>query len=210
MLELARDGAEEGLWLRAECQTAGRGRMGRTWVSEPGNLYASTLVRFRPTDPSPPTLAFAAGLAALVAIRPYADATLKWPNDLMLDGAKLAGILLERADDAVVIGFGINLDNVPVIERAVTGLKAVDPTELCEGLAMSFAERLVQWRSDLSALLTAWQASAHPIETPLSANLPDGERIEGAYQGLGPDGALLLRLADGTLRVIHAGDVFLI
>src|SRR4051812_4985588 len=104
---LARAGAPEAMWLRAERQTGGKGRQGRAWASPPGNLYASTLVRLRPRDPPAPTLALAAAVAlheAAEAFAPDAPLVIKWPNDLVVHGAKLAGILLEREGEAVVAG----------------------------------------------------------------------------------------------------------
>src|SRR5436305_10847265 len=85
---LARDGAPEGLWLRAERQTGGKGRQGRAWRSKPGNLHASTLVRLRPGDPPAPTLALVAAVALHETAKPHAPAALiKWPNDLLVHGA---------------------------------------------------------------------------------------------------------------------------
>src|SRR3546814_17137925 len=99
LADAARQGAPEGQWVRADRQTGGRGRRGRTWVSEPGNLYASTLIRLRGGDPPAQQLGFVAALAlhrALSAWAPAARLSLKWPNDLLMDGAKLSGILRER------------------------------------------------------------------------------------------------------------------
>src|SRR3954462_4800737 len=113
---LAREGAAEGLWLRAERQTGGRGRQGREWHSPPGNLYASTLVRLRSGDPPAPTLALVAAVAlheVASAFAAGAKIEIKWPNDLMVGGAKLSGILLERLEDAVIVGFGVNLADHP-------------------------------------------------------------------------------------------------
>jgi BirA family biotin operon repressor/biotin-[acetyl-CoA-carboxylase] ligase len=210
---LAREGASEGLWLRAERQTGGRGRQGRAWSSPPGNLYASTLVRLRPGDPPAPTLALVAAVALHEAASLYTPGILiKWPNDLLAGGAKLSGILLERADDAVVIGFGVNLAFHPTdIERPATSLAALagsapDPDAFLETLADAFARWLGRWRSaGLAPVRRAWLAAAHPVGTALTAA---GE--EGLFDGLDETGALRLRLADGTLRVVHAGDVFLI
>ena len=169
---MAREGAPEGSWLRAGRQTGGKGRQGRAWQSPPGNLYASTLVRVRPEDPPAPTLALVAAVALHEVIEIYAPAVqIKWPNDLLFDGAKLAGILLEREGDAVIVGFGVNLAGHPdSLDRPATSL-----------------------------------AAAHPLGTALAT--PEGE---GLFEGLDDTGALRLRLADGGLRVIHAGDVFLL
>ena len=128
---LARAGVAEGLWLRAERQTGGRGRQGREWRSPPGNLYASTIVRLRPGDPPAPTLALVAAVAlhqVAALFAPGASIAIKWPNDLMAGGAKLSGILLERSDDAVIIGFGVNLAHHPEdLERPATSASVAVP-----------------------------------------------------------------------------------
>lgn len=221
MLALAAQGEAEGTWLRADTQAEGRGRMGRAWHSPIGNLYASTLVRLQPQDPPAATLALVAAIALHEVVIAYtSDACLviiKWPNDLLVNGAKVAGILLERANDAVVIGVGANLGFHPVgLDRPVTSLRAQgvdapDPHYFCEDLARAFAYWLVRWRgSGLEAIRQAWLRGAHPEGTALTANLGDGTSVDGLFDGLEADGALRLRLADRSLRVIHAADVFLI
>lgn len=219
MIALAVSGAEEALWLRAERQTAGRGRQGRAWDSPPGNLYASTIVRLRPGDPPPATLAMVAAVALDEVVRtvlPGGDLTIKWPNDLLLGSAKLSGILLERAGDAVVIGIGVNLAHHPEgLPRPVTSLAAhgapVDPEPFLEMFADGFARWLERWRGEgIDPVRRRWVERAHAKGTALTANLPDGSAIDGLFDGLNSDGALVLRLADGTSRVIHAADVFLI
>jgi BirA family biotin operon repressor/biotin-[acetyl-CoA-carboxylase] ligase len=213
LLSLARSTAPEGTWLRAEQQTGGRGRQGRSWESPRGNLYASTLVRLRPGDPPAPMLALVSAVALHQAVTAFhAAAQIKWPNDLLAGPAKLAGILLERAEDAVVIGFGVNLAYAPTgLDRPATSLAALtgtapDPAAFLEVLAETFARSLAQWRCNgLQPVRTRWLAAAHPVGTPLST--PAGE---GLFDGLDEAGALRLRLADGSVRVIHAGDVFLI
>lgn len=210
---LAREGALEGLWLRADRQGSGRGRQGRSWLSPPGNLYASTLVRLQPEDPLAPTLALLAAVALHEAVSLYAEGVrIKWPNDLTAEGAKLAGILLERQLNAVIIGFGVNLAHYPELPgRATTSLKALagsapEPAAFAETLAESFARWLARWRQEGHApILDAWRAAAHPLGTPLSTS--EGE---GLFDGLDETGALRLRMADGAIRIIHAGDVFLI
>ncbi len=205
----------EGDWLIAERQTAGRGRQGRAWQSPPGNLYASGLVKLRAGDPPAPTLALAAGVAVVEALG-LAALSLKWPNDVLAGGAKLAGILLERQADSVVIGIGINLAHHPALpDRPSVSLAALGVTMSAEtavaALADAFARNVAQWRmAGLPALRSRWLDRAHAPGTPLAAALPDGSRLDGFFDGLTPDCALQLRLADGTTRVIHAGDVFLI
>jgi BirA family biotin operon repressor/biotin-[acetyl-CoA-carboxylase] ligase len=220
LAELAREGAPEGAWLRAERQSGGRGRQGREWHSPPGNLYASTLVRLRPGDPPAPTLA----LVAAVALHEVASAfvargtriEIKWPNDLMVVGAKLSGILLERIDDAVIVGFGVNLADHPdetarpAINMGMLG-GAPDPVQFLDALAGSFARWLGRWRDEgLAPIRVRWLAAAHPPGTALSTHTASGAWVEGLFDGLDESGALRLRLADGSAHVIHAGDVFLI
>lgn len=211
---LAREGAAEGLWLRAERQSGGRGRQGRGWVSPPGNLYASTLVRLQPGDPPAPTVALMAAVAlheALALAAPGLAFVIKWPNDVLVGAAKLAGILLERQGEAVIIGFGVNLAHHPEgLERPVTSLAAlgaqVEAGAFLEILDEIFARWLARWRGEgIAPVRSRWLAAAHPVGTALSTS--EGE---GLFDGLNENGALRLRLADGQSRVIHAGDVFLI
>lgn len=194
--------------------------MGRAWASPEGNLHASTLVRLRPGDPQAATLALVAAVALHEVASAYAAGAhilIKWPNDLLHHGAKLSGILLERQDDAVVIGFGVNLAGHPEdVERPATSLSAIsgsapDPAAFLEDLASAFARWLGRWRSEgLAPIRHRWLDAAHSAGTPLSTSLAGGERVEGLFEGLDESGALRLRLADGSLHVIHAGDVFLI
>lgn len=223
MLLAAGAGAEEGNWLRAERQTAGRGRQGRPWTSESGNLHGSTLVRLRRTDPPAPTLALVAAVAVeeaaavhLAAAGAPARPSLKWPNDVLLEGAKLAGILLERSGEAVVIGCGVNLAHHPgLADRPTTSLAGhgaqVDAAAFAGTLAESFARWLARWRGEgLGPVRARWLERAHPLGTALSVRQGDGTAIDGLFDGLDPAGALILRLADGGRHVMHAGDVFLL
>lgn len=221
LLLRAAQGAPEGLWLRADAQDGGRGRLGRSWESPKGNLFASTIVRLRDTDPSPAGLAFVTAVAAYDAVRhmaPQVDIRLKWPNDILAhDGSKLCGILLERAADAVVVGIGLNLVWHPHnLDRKVSdlftlGAAPLDAQTAVEVVAEAFTRYLNVWRlSGLGTIVRHWDAHAHPRGTALSAKLPDGEEVNGLYTGLDDDGALRLRLADGSIRAIHAADVFLI
>tara|TARA_B100000678_G_scaffold263557_1_gene246449 strand:- start:449 stop:1153 length:705 start_codon:yes stop_codon:yes gene_type:complete len=219
MAALAKAGAAEGDWLRAERQTAGRGRQGRQWASEPGNLYASTLVRLRRGDPSPPTLGFVAAVALHEAVAAYLDegrGFLKWPNDLLVDGAKLSGILLERSQDAVIIGFGVNLAHHPTgIDRVATSFAAlgavVTPDIFLETLAETLRRWVAIWRAQgFAPVRNRWLAKAHDQGTALAVRQSDGPPLQGLFCGIDNDGALILRLADGARHVIHAGDVFVI
>ena len=160
-------------------------------------------------------MALAAGLALIEAVDAAAPGRayqLKWPNDLMLDGAKLGGILLERAGDRVVAGFGVNLAAAPTIENRPTANLggAVTPQAFAPLLAASLARLLSAWRSaDPASFVEAWQHRAHPVGTAITIHNAPGERLTGRYNGLAPDGALRLRLDDGRIERIHAGDVSL-
>jgi BirA family biotin operon repressor/biotin-[acetyl-CoA-carboxylase] ligase len=194
-------------------QSAGRGRQGRPWQSAFGNFHGSTLVEIRPTDPPAPTLSLVSSLAlfdAAQAAAPDAELSLKWPNDVLLEGAKLAGILLERSGDRLVVGFGVNLAKRPAIDgRVIAALTSgVAPQAFAPLIAAAFARLLEAWRAKAS-LTDQWLARAHPIGSPLTVHAAPGERISGMFDGLEPDGALRLRLADGSVRVMHAGDVSL-
>lgn len=221
LLQRAAQGAPEGLWLRADRQDNGRGRMGRTWDSPTGNMFASTIVRLRPDDPPASTLAFVSALAVhdcIGQIAPEIAVQIKWPNDLLSkDGAKLCGILLERIDSAIVVGVGLNLVwHPPGLDRPVTDLKTLGalpphPQAVVEILANAFAIWLDRWRlGGMAAIAASWQKLAHSVGTAVAVNLPNGVQEHGLYTGLTDDGALQLRLADGTIRAIHAADVFLV
>ena len=208
-------GAVEGDWLVALEQDAGKGRQGRSWISAAGNFSGTTIVRLRSGDPVAHTLSLAAGLAlaeAIDAAVPGQPLMLKWPNDLMLQGKKAAGILLERSGDRVAIGFGVNLANAPQLpDRPSAALDGkVTPEAFAPLLAASFARLLALWRSsESSALVRAWQARAHLPGTRLTVHASKDEVIDGRFAGLEPDGALRLMLDDGSIQVIHAGDVTL-
>lgn len=219
MLGIARGGAPEGSWLRAESQTGGKGRSGRQWISPPGNLYATTLVRLQSPDPPAPSLALVAAIALHETASAYAPAAvliLKWPNDLLHGGAKLAGILLEREGDVVAVGMGVNLVHHPDLpDRPTTSIAgctdaAPDPDTFLTDLAQSFSRWLGEWRGKgLPAIRAEWLRRAHSVGTALSVTLAH-ERLDGLFDGLDENGALRLRLADGRVRAIQAGDVFLL
>jgi BirA family transcriptional regulator, biotin operon repressor / biotin---[acetyl-CoA-carboxylase] ligase len=137
---------------------------------------------------------------------------LKWPNDLMLLGKKVAGILLERNGDRIVIGFGVNLAKAPKLtDRAAAALATqLTPEAFAPLLATSFARLLQLWRtSESSALVRAWEHRGHLLGTKLSVHVGKDETASGRFGGLDPDGALRLILDDGSIEVIRAADVFL-
>jgi BirA family biotin operon repressor/biotin-[acetyl-CoA-carboxylase] ligase len=208
------DYVAEGAWLIADRQTAGKGRLGREWQDGAGNFMGSTVVHLRAGDPSPETLALVAGLALHAVIDPKLTqpAMLKWPNDVLVGGAKLAGILLERVGEAVIIGIGVNLAQAPLVAERVTASLAdlgvaADRDAFATDIARQFAGDLDRWRSfGLGPIVNRWVAAGHRVGTPLEID-DRGESLHGTFAGLTDTGALQLRLADGSLRAIHAGEV---
>ena len=226
----ARRRAEAGetgpLWIAARLQTAGRGRRGRAWESETGNLMASLLTFTRKPPAEAAQVTFIAALAVadlLDAFAPPSLVTIKWPNDVMLAGDKASGILVESGAHAsgglwLAIGMGVNLAHAPSgTERPATALVhhlagAVAAPPTLEAALAKLAEALAVWLERWEALgfqpiLDAWIARTLGLDGPAVARLGH-ETLEGRAEGVAPDGALRLRLADGSLRLISAGDVF--
>lgn len=213
----AGEALREGHWLVADRQTAGRGRQGRAWFDGAGNFMGSSWVERRAGDPAPGTLALAAGLAVLAAVAPLIPpphrAMLKWPNDVLVGAAKLCGILLEGSGQGVIVGIGVNLAQAPAVDgRQTVALSAFGPAPdrdlFAETLARCFAQELERWRMfGLEPLVRRWLHEGHPVGTPLLVGEPGDVPLSGTFAGLSADGALQLRLADGTIRAIHAGEV---
>jgi len=207
----------EGDWLIADRQTAGKGRQNRAWFDGAGNFMGSTVVRLGPGDPAPGTLALVAGLAVHEAVAtlipPPQRAVLKWPNDVMIGAAKLCGILLERVGNAVIVGIGVNLAAAPELaDRETIALSAFGPTPdrdaFADRLARLFEQEVERWRTvGTEPLVRRWLLAAHPEGTPLLVGEPGTTPLAGTFAGLTADGALQLRLADGTTQVVHAGEV---
>jgi BirA family biotin operon repressor/biotin-[acetyl-CoA-carboxylase] ligase len=218
-LRRARGGEPGPLWITAQTQTAGRGRRGRTWVSRAGNLFASLLLR----EPSPaafaPQLSFVAGLAVHDAVVRHADTglplSLKWPNDMVCNGAKLAGVLIEGEGSPLVavIGIGINCSHHPeATEYPATDLAAlgvtVTPEALFDALRRAMAERLRQWQRGMgfASIRADWLARACGVGEPIRVRMP-GREIEGRFSALDEAGRLLIGLPGGGCEAIAAGDV---
>ena len=205
----------DGHWVIADRQTAGRGRRGRVWNDGAGNFMGSVLVK---ATGQVQQLSFVAALAlhdALSALTGQpARFALKWPNDVLLDGTKCSGILLERVGEALVIGMGVNLAHHPDgIERPATSLAAAGlavptPAALLDELAAAFSHWRETWAAhDFAPIRAAWLARASGVGARIVARL-GSESPEGIFTGLADDGALLMQLDDGTTRAIHAGEVF--
>ncbi len=212
------DTLPDGHWVLTDKQTAGRGRRGRAWNDGAGNLMASVLVHPL-AEPPAQQLSFVAALAlrtALVAASGAADARirLKWPNDLLLDGAKVSGILLERSGQHLIIGFGANIaqhpadTERPAISLAAAGLGNPAPLAVVQALMTAFAEYRGLWEAQgFAPIRSRWLEQAAGLGERVVARLGT-ESIEGRFDGIDADGALALRLDDGSVRAIHAGEVF--
>jgi BirA family transcriptional regulator, biotin operon repressor / biotin---[acetyl-CoA-carboxylase] ligase len=171
------------------------------------------LVELRPGDPQPQTLSLIAGLSLVEAIDlavPGQDPSLKWPNDVLVRGKKLAGILLERTGNRVILGFGVNLASAPTLpDRDCAALsRQISPSAFAPLIAGSFGRLLALWRTSEPRLLRqAWLVRAHPLGTELRIHSSNGEMITGRFDGLEDDGALRLQVEGGHTEVVHAGDV---
>jgi BirA family transcriptional regulator, biotin operon repressor / biotin---[acetyl-CoA-carboxylase] ligase len=219
---LAREGAAEGLVVTAQRQTAGRGRRGRTWMSPVGNLYSSTLLR----PDCPPAMAAQLGFVAALGVAdaigelaPQVHARCKWPNDLLANGKKICGILLETEmvsgdrPDFVILGVGVNLISsprdtpYPATSLAEEGAPIVTPAEMAAAFIRHFATWLTSWREGgFAPIRQAWLARAMGLGEPIQVRL-ERATLEGKFLDLDEDGALLLGQAGGSRR-IAAGEIF--
>jgi BirA family transcriptional regulator, biotin operon repressor / biotin---[acetyl-CoA-carboxylase] ligase len=208
-------------WLVTTTQTAGRGRLGRQWSSPRGNLFATALLPY-PRPAAEATLApFAAGLAVIDAARAVgvdvSSLRLKWPNDVLSGGVKLAGILIEtgmlHGRLWMAAGFGVNVAVAP--ERAdratqclarLAGGDGLTSSRLLSALDISFRARLAILLTDgFGPIRTAWLSSAAHINANVEVNGQTGE-----ITGLADDGALVLRQADGSVTHVRAGEISLL
>ena len=234
---LARAGAGDPgrLWIVAAAQTAGHGRRGRPWQTPSGNLAASLLVEPQSPTARTATLSFAAGLALENAVRACAPqiavklaldgaeggATrlrLKWPNDVLVDGAKIAGILLEAATlpgrpSGVVVGFGVNVRHAPEgLPYPATSLAAcgadVDAERLFEALAEAWVEQERLWDEGRGfvAIRRDWLQRAAGLGAPVAVRLGN-DVLRGIFETIDEEGRLVVRGADGAARTVSAGDV---
>jgi BirA family biotin operon repressor/biotin-[acetyl-CoA-carboxylase] ligase len=221
---LAAQGERGPLWLVADRQTRGRGRLGRNWVSEPGNLYATILFTIAKPAGVASQVSFPAALAVYEAVSSAlpgggANLAIKWPNDVLLDGAKFAGILAEtlrqNTDQTITlaIGFGINIAHAPEgTPYAVTSLRqhgaSPSPSDLHAALATALTKWLAVWDEGrgFDKVRSEWLARASGLGRTFAATLGRSE-FSGAFVGLGDDGSMILELADGSRKSVHSGEV---
>jgi BirA family transcriptional regulator, biotin operon repressor / biotin---[acetyl-CoA-carboxylase] ligase len=210
-------------WIAARAQTAGRGRLGREWVSPAGNLFATALFREPGGLAVATRIPFAAALGVhdvLVGFAPAARIALKWPNDVRIDGAKISGILVESGETSGVVwiaaGIGINVADVPegAGQEATCladqrGDNSVSADMVLDELRGAFASRLDQARTDFAATRSDWLARGEGLGGPVRV-LVGSRPVEGVFETLAEDGGLVLSMADGGRQVIRAGDVELV
>ncbi len=225
---MAAEGAAHGTLIWAHSQSAGRGRRGRTWVSEPGNLYCSLILRSEKSVAEAAQLSFAASLAVTEALREASapfdrpEIACKWPNDVLLNGKKVAGILLEcqaKASqgnhnpglDWLVLGVGVNVSHhpeeteFPATSFGITSGMTVE--SVLEGFAQHFEAWFDRWSvQGFEPIRNAWLANAKGIGGTVIARLGK-ETLEGKFAGMDEEGALILE-TEGNRRHITAADIF--
>jgi BirA family biotin operon repressor/biotin-[acetyl-CoA-carboxylase] ligase len=220
----ADSGVTGALWIRADRQTKGRGRRGRSWLSDPGNLFMTGLITLDCSPAQAANLSFLTALAVAEALDHFIDphiVKLKWPNDVLINDAKTSGILLESWTSQtglhLAIGIGINIltkpDNVEQAVTCVSDNVLADDTP-CDAATLfihvlhHFHIRLAQWHEHgFEPVRGAWLSRAKGLGKPIVARLPQ-ETLEGTFIGLRHDGALELELGSGDRRFVTAGDVF--
>jgi BirA family transcriptional regulator, biotin operon repressor / biotin---[acetyl-CoA-carboxylase] ligase len=212
---LAAEGAVAGTVVHADEQTSGRGRMARNWFSPPGNLYMSILLRTGVPAQRSAELGFLTAVAVAETVRALVPAkvpvALKWPNDVLATEAKISGILLEQAEDAVIIGVGINVLEAPSVTGYPTttiaaqgGIATVDGAR--DKLLQRFRHLMGLWTEQgFAPIREAWLALSYPVGSVIKFTGTSGP-ITGRFGGLDVDGALLLDTLDGPMRFL-AGDV---
>jgi BirA family biotin operon repressor/biotin-[acetyl-CoA-carboxylase] ligase len=220
---LASEGAPDGTLIRARSQSAGRGRYGRSWSSPPGNLYLSLLLRPACAPGAALQLGFVAAVALGAALERRVAASalaFKWPNDVLLGGRKVAGILLESATGAggrldwLVIGMGVNLASFPAgtafpaTSLANDGYPAPPPADVLADFCAAFAAWRARWLSNgFAPVRRAWLARAWRRGETVEVRL-ERERASGVFADLDDGGALVLEPAGGPRRLVSYGEVF--
>lgn len=199
-------------------QTGGYGRRGRAWQSPPGNLYF-TLIEKKNSIDELSWLGYAMGLGLYDALKPLlkpeADLRLKWPNDLLLNDAKLSGLLLEVVDDNILIGVGLNVEHAPETDQAITALnKHTITKQAAADLITPILRAYDVWhgigrRQGFAGMRAAWLEKSAFKGREITAKLANGVVLQGVFHDLDPQGALVLQTGHGEKR-ITAADIYLL
>jgi len=213
---IASGNVSEGTVVVAGRQSAGRGRRGTTWESPAGGLYTTLLTKIFDFQVAG-QLAYVASLAVRDAVSAHAGTTAticcKWPNDLLLNGKKISGILIEALNDFYAVGIGINLTFVPsaVADNAISLAdidQLVEPSEILTSVISSFGHWNKVWReTGFSRVRETWLDAAYGISRPIIARFPDGTEEQGTFQGIDEEGALVLERVDGGTQKINAAEI---
>ena len=210
-----RSGNSQGTVIFAKSQTAGRGRNGNSWETCAGNLFASVVLRPSVETAQIGQYSFLVAVALNRTFSQYLDETHpvrnKWPNDILIDGKKIAGILLEVADGALIVGIGVNIAAAPDGKICLHDVsrKRVKTDEFLAATLTHLDAVLHEYDCNgFDALREEWIGCAANLHRHITVRLPSGT-LEGTFEGLGVNGALRLRLANNELKVIHSGEIFL-
>ena len=221
-LEYWKNGDPGKLWITAQKQNKGKGSRGRSWVSMPGNLYASLLLCSNAPAKTLANLSFVTALALYNAVAEFVPEhmlSLKWPNDLLLNRSKVSGILLENhslqgSGSAIIIGMGINcVSNPDEANYKATNLsslgKNVEPEELFGQLAVQMDKYLGIWDNgdNFITIRKAWRERAQGIGKKIKVNMPQ-EQIEGVFEDIDFEGCLIVKMRDGQTKTISSADIF--
>ncbi|MCW2285711.1 BirA family biotin operon repressor/biotin-[acetyl-CoA-carboxylase] ligase [Rhodoblastus acidophilus] len=205
------------LWIVADSQSRGRGRLGRVWSSPPGNLFASLLLIEPCARPIAPQLGFVAGVALADALRGLLGGdrrlALKWPNDALYDGAKISGLLLESSGIGCVIGFGVNCETYPDdTPYPATSLKAIGARVGREAVFAALSDALAMWLDfwargeNFAYIRRAWLDVAGGLDAPAKVQR-NGNVMNGVFRGIDAQGRMLLERPNGIMETIEAGDL---
>jgi BirA family biotin operon repressor/biotin-[acetyl-CoA-carboxylase] ligase len=218
---LARNGCPSDTVVWAREQTAGRGRQGNAWISLSGNLFMTLILRPELSAALMGQLSFLAAVALARTLRPLlgkdADIRVKWPNDLLIEGKKAAGILLETELNGmlpvswIVIGIGVNITDAPegAVSLRALGIKEITAEDILEQLVFHVMTLYREWqKSGFSAVRDEWLECAYNIGSVINVRLPK-ETFSGTFLGIDHSGALQLKMPDGSKKIITSGEVFI-
>jgi BirA family biotin operon repressor/biotin-[acetyl-CoA-carboxylase] ligase len=225
-MELAQQGAENGTVVIAESQTGGKGRLGRSWISPRGNLYLSVILRPAVPVHKAPLVTLMGAVAVAAALHKHIGiaAGIKWPNDILVGGRKIAGLLTEMSAEPdrirhIVLGIGVNVNMdlrelPPDVRRASSTVAAaagknIDRTGLLRELLAELDRWYQQFLKNEAQVLTAWQERNVTLGNRVAVS-GSGSRLEGVAHSIDADGRLILKMDDGALRTVAAGDVTLV